>query len=118
MSDWWSVMPKEIEELKDKDVFEQIVGQIFFVEKNIEEDIKVIGKDRLFVVYYEELCDNPQKVVRKIKLFVSKHGAELRPKYPIPISFKRSRSTASEDEIKRFKAILKRYYGKDFYSYE
>ena len=30
ISDWGSVMPKEIEELKNKDVFEQIVGQIFF----------------------------------------------------------------------------------------
>ena len=39
MNEWLGVMPKEITQLKQKDYYEQIVGQIFFVEKNIEEDL-------------------------------------------------------------------------------
>lgn len=113
INDWWSVMPKEINQLKHKDVLEQIVGQIFFIEQDIKEDVGIIGHEHLFVVYYEELCDNPQGVLNDLKLFINKHGGKLKPKYPIPNAFKRAQSgkNASRSEVKKLEMLLKEYYG-------
>lgn len=123
INDWWSVMPKEISYLKDKDYLEQICGQVFYIEKHIEEDITKVSKERLYVVRYDELCTNPKKELDKIADFVSAHGCNLRIKYGIPESFKKSEykreSLGAEEEMIR--TILIRYYGKgviDEYSWK
>ena len=112
INDWWSVMPKEIEQLRNKSYLEQICGQVFYIEKNIEEDIMVVGKKRLCVVHYDELCANPKKELDKITAFVSTYGYNLWIKYDVPESFKMSKYKrdvlSGEEEM--IKEILARYY--------
>ena len=111
VEDWWSVMPKEIDLLKRKNYLEQICGQIYYVERNIEEDVTLIGKERLHTVQYDDLCDYPKRELDKISSFVNMYGYELRTKYDVPKSFRKSRSHRSilSDRENSMKAILARY---------
>jgi len=113
IKEWWSVMPKNIEQLRQKDYLGQIVGQVFFLEKDIEEDIKATGKERLLVIHYEEFCNDPQSTLNGIKAFVEKSGGVLRFKYPIPKAFNISqrRKDVSSDDVRKLKKLLDQYYG-------
>jgi len=109
---WWSVMPKEIDQLRNKDDIEQVAGQVYFVEKDILTDMKMVGEGRFFEVHYDDLCANPRKVLDEIATFYKRHGGELRIKYQIPSSFKKSRyeEQSLSKEERQLKEILSKYY--------
>jgi len=109
---WWSVMPKEIDQLRNRDYIEQIAGQVYFVERNILADMNIVGKERFFEVYYDDICANPRKVLDKIAMFYKQHGGELRIKYQIPLSFKKSKyeEQSLSKEERQLRAILSKYY--------
>jgi hypothetical protein len=112
VNDWWSVMPKEIELLRGKNYFEQVCGQVFYVEKNIAEDITRVGRGRLHVVHYEKLCDYPKKELHEVSVFVSAHGCDLNIKYDVPKAFESSKYKrgALSDEEEMMRKTLARYY--------
>lgn len=67
---WWSVKPKEYEFLKDMDVFHQIAGQVYFTEKSLDEELRLIASDRQMTIEYKDLCLHPIETVKNIqKLF-------------------------------------------------
>ena len=113
VKDWWSVMPKEIERLKNLNCLEQVCGQVFYVEKNIKEDIAVVDREKAHVLHYEELCDHPKKELDKVLAFMNANGCNIRIKYDVPESFKRSRHKRDplDSEKETIKGILGQYYG-------
>ena len=52
---FWSIMPPNIDELKQLDWPEQIVKQIYFLEKQIAEDLQLFPKQNVYEVSYAEL---------------------------------------------------------------
>ena len=64
---WFSTKPRNYEAIKDKSALEQIYAQITNIEKNIENDINMIGINRCLAVTYEELCKSPKRVMTMIK---------------------------------------------------
>lgn len=54
--EWFSVKPKEYLFLKDKNIFEQIAGQIYYVNKKIEDDLTLLNPLRYLKIEYEEFC--------------------------------------------------------------
>jgi hypothetical protein len=109
---WWSAMPKEIDELREKDVLEQIAGQVYYIEKNIKEDIEQIGRDRLCEVPYEELCRRPREVLEEIKDFVKSHGCLLNEKFEVPKAFPKSKKKkdVSAAELSTLRDLLAKLY--------
>jgi len=55
LSDWWSIKPYNYKELKKKTVFEQIISQIYFIEKKIFEDLNKFDNKKIMVIQYENL---------------------------------------------------------------
>ncbi len=112
---WLSVMPKQVDSLRGKDYLEQICGQVFYVEQNIEEDIALVGRERLYVTHYETLCEDPRHEIDQISTFVKSHRCNLLIKHEIPESFKRAqhKKETLNDEQKTIMEILDRYYGQN-----
>jgi len=52
---WWSVKPKEFQDLKKKDYLQKIVGQIFYSLRQIEEDLSLINKENWITIDYEKI---------------------------------------------------------------
>lgn len=75
-SRWWSLPPKEIDEIKDKPYPEQIAKQVFYVYRQIEADRSRLGDRRFMDVEYKELCRAPAAVVEAIQSFLADRDIE------------------------------------------
>ena len=68
VGEWWSTKPPEFETLNKLSVADQLVGQIYCVERHIYHDIADhFGSDRLFTVQYEDFCRCPQQVLADLE---------------------------------------------------
>ncbi|MFX1253990.1 MAG: sulfotransferase [Promethearchaeota archaeon] len=63
---WFSLKPKEYPMLKLKDEYEQVIGQIYYILRTIEEDLKLIDPSDYIVLSQENLVLNPEKEIKKI----------------------------------------------------
>ena len=64
---WWSLIPKEIDDIKNFSPMEQVVAQIFYCTKQIESDISSCLSDQnLIEMTYEDFCDSPNEWIQKI----------------------------------------------------
>jgi LPS sulfotransferase NodH len=62
---WWSTKPPEYFDLKDKNGYEQVAGQVFHLDKFYE---KLCSKnpDKIIQISYKNLCENPKDVLLDI----------------------------------------------------
>jgi hypothetical protein len=79
---WWSIMPKNYDELVKLPAHRQIVRQIFFLEKQILDDRRYFPAENFIAVEYEELCRHPLETVETLQRFIgpgvkAKEGAEI-----------------------------------------
>ncbi len=66
---WWSIKPKNYEEIKDLTYIEQVVKQIYYIEKQIITDIKLFKPHNLLTVNYDEIL-NQDILIKKIQNFI------------------------------------------------
>ena len=79
-AEWWSIMPKEYNELLKLDYPEQVVKQIYYVQKQIEEDLSLFGKKQFIEIWYEDFCKSPRLTIENVRDFMSQNGANVRYK--------------------------------------
>ena len=105
-------MPKQFAMLRDKNYLGQICGQVFYIERNIEEGKAAVAEERVYSVQYEELCIDPGGVLDRISDFIRSYGGNVKTKSEIPKSFKVFKYADKElsEEEKRMKDILRNYY--------
>ncbi|MCX7769944.1 MAG: sulfotransferase [Proteobacteria bacterium] len=60
---WFSVKPRNYEEIKNLSIPEQIFHQIKDIRECINESIKKLPKDRVKVINYEDFCKEPELVI-------------------------------------------------------
>lgn len=71
--DWWSAKPKNYKELLNLSFTEQCVSQVYYIEKQIFEDIKQFPKQNIKTINYETLFTNCTEAIDDLKTFI---GAE------------------------------------------
>ena len=74
---WASLKPREFEWLKKKGYLEQVVGQVYFLEKRYIEQLKKISSSNRVGVSYEELCNNPKQILEDIVNMANRHGGRI-----------------------------------------
>ncbi|MCK4524842.1 MAG: sulfotransferase [Candidatus Andersenbacteria bacterium] len=57
---WFSVKPKNYENLKDIHYLDQIADQVYELDKKLRTDIAKLNKKRIFNIQYKEFCENPE----------------------------------------------------------
>jgi len=78
---WYSFKPREYKNLKDLDSIEQVAGQVYFINKHIEEGLGQIVSSRSLQVSYEDFCSSPKTVFKKIKGKMAQQGYKLDGEY-------------------------------------
>jgi hypothetical protein len=66
---WWSIKPKNYEEIKDLAYLEQVVKQIYYIEKQIITDVKLFRQNNLLIVNYKEILTQ-DILLEKIQNFI------------------------------------------------
>jgi len=80
---WWSIMPKNYDDLVKLTAHKQIVRQIFFLEKQILTDRSLFPEENFIVIQYENLCQNPKDTLLRLKKFIGSE-VEIRKDALIP----------------------------------
>jgi len=70
--EWWSIMPPNINELNSLSLYEKIVKQIYFIEKQIMRDKNLFPKENFLTIDYDDFLDNPEESLNIIKKFLGK----------------------------------------------
>jgi hypothetical protein len=99
-NEFWSIMPKNVDELKQLNAYEQIVKQIYFLEKQIFEDKELFNSGNFLIVDYYELNDY-KKLIQKLQKFI---GIGMRDEFNNPeinLTEKFTLSTFEIDELKK-----------------
>lgn len=97
---YWSIKPKNYQELKQiKNPYEQIIKQIYCIEKQIIDDSKLLSKENFLIVNYENLEDD----LVKAKDFLNVKSRKNYKKHDIFISNKIS---LQDEEINSFKSEI------------
>lgn len=84
-------MPKEYDELLKLDYPEQVVKQIYHIEKQIDDDLALFDAKQWIEIGYEDFCRSPKEAMEKIRSLASRNGIKIgyrveMTEYQIPLS--------------------------------
>lgn len=77
VDEWASFKPEKYNKLKNLSYWEQVAGQVYYLEKVVESQIKKLPKSNYVIVEYENLCIDPKKELGNIKKLVNQNGGSL-----------------------------------------
>ena len=83
---WWSVKPRNFEQVKDLSPYHQVAGQLLGTLESIKAGLRRVEDDRQLTVSYEKFCDDPGAVYSEIHSKYGQLGYEL-PEYASVPSF-------------------------------
>lgn len=84
---WWSLPPKEIDEIRKHPYCEQVVEQVYYIYKQIEKDRAQFGQHRFLDVNYEDICNDAHSVLARIETFLGHHGIHPAKRGEVPAQF-------------------------------
>lgn len=84
---WWSLPPKEIDVIENHPYWDQVVEQVYYIYKQIEEDKQRFGGSHFFDVSYEALCNDTHVEVSHIERFLNSRGVRLTERFDLPTHF-------------------------------
>jgi hypothetical protein len=64
---WWSIKPKEFNKIKNLENTQQVVQQIYYIEKQIYKDLKLFPQENIITINYEDLQSNYNHILTKIE---------------------------------------------------
>lgn len=95
---WWGSYPKEYQKyLKDKRYNIQIGGQIYYLQKMYDNIILNHKDDKIIRVSYENLCENPDMLVKQIRTKIKKKYNYDMEQINVPKSFVMSSKKVSKE---------------------
>jgi hypothetical protein len=69
-----SRLPSSYAYFKNRDPLEQVCAYVIGVEKDIDDSIKRIGKDKFITIDYDQLCNDPDGIMDEIKTWYHKNS--------------------------------------------
>jgi hypothetical protein len=98
---WWSVAPRQVDRLRELPIAEQVAGQIYYLERNIAQDLDTLDRERSLTLDYSEVCRRPRVCLARIAEFVQSHRGIVRVRGEIPDRFEPSQTATRLDEADR-----------------
>ena len=81
--EWASIKPLQFDELKQLDPYEQVIGQVYYLNQSYKEQLQRISPDHYLTVSYEELCKYPNefmnRIIKKLEVFSVKQTLVRKP---------------------------------------
>ena len=98
--------------LKDLDPIEQVVGQVYFTSRAMEEDLARVDEVRKVQVGYEEFCAAPRRVFYRIIERFAQQGCAVEWEYKGPEQFQPTNQIRlPRRECERICAAYRRFSG-------
>lgn len=81
---WWSVPPREYEEITKHPYWDQVVEQVYYINNQIDQD-RQIAPDRFVDISYHEFCLQPNKIFTHIGKTLSQKGIRIKKRQVEPL---------------------------------
>jgi len=98
---WWSMDPPDIEILKTRPNYEQVVEQIRSIHKTIQSDLQKfeVNSERVLRINYEEFCSDVYNSLNKLESFCKYHKLNITRKNQVPGFFPRRNTIKVDQDI-------------------
>jgi hypothetical protein len=107
---WYSFKPPEYESLLHLDAYEQVAGQVYFLNRRIRDGLMSLPACRVLTVEYEKLCRHPASVYAELHQCMDGCGYVLPQDYRGPASFMPGNEVRLDDEkMRRVQRAYARY---------
>ena len=108
---WFSLKPAEYPDLKKREYAEQIVGQIYYTRKKIENSFERLDSSRHITIDYETLCTDTAGEIERIRnLFIS-NGYSLKSRqFNAPALTVFNEKRIDDEEFEKLSAQCDRYF--------
>jgi hypothetical protein len=111
---WYSIKPQEWDLLKNLDPIEQVAGQVYFTNRDIERGLHQIDAARRLVVDYERFCSDPKQTFECILTQFGQQGHNMDWNYTGPVQFHaKNQIRLSAEDCVSIKAAYKRFSGEE-----
>jgi hypothetical protein len=97
-NDFWSIKPPNYRELLHLNAYEQIVKQIFYLQKQIEEDLKLFPPENILLVNYGDLATKLDSILVESQNFI---GARKRVDVVTPEIFLSEKLRLDKSELEK-----------------
>ena len=113
-SSWWSVPPREYNEIRNNPPLQQVVEQVYYIYSQIQKDLSVGDLKFVFNLNYKDLCNRPNQTMRGIKDWIEKQNIQLKRQFDLPETFPIvSGRNISEDDYNKLEQYTKLLASKD-----
>jgi hypothetical protein len=99
---FWSIMPPNVEDLKQLEWSEQIVKQIYYLEKQIAEDLRLFSKENIYEVNYTDLSQ------QTITVLIKRLGLQTRAQFQNSVIKLNEKISLSEQEVQLIENEIKK----------
>jgi len=96
---WYSFKIPEYNELIKLNPYEQVAGQIYYINKAVESGLKNVAEHKKMIVKYEEFCENPKRFYNGLKEKLKAQGYEINSQYKGEEKFNVTRKSVSDENI-------------------
>ncbi len=77
IEEWVSFKPLNYEQLCNQSPAQQVAGQVYYLEQAYQSQIDALPESNYLVLQYEDICENPQKVVTEIQSLINANGGKV-----------------------------------------
>jgi len=99
INEWYSFKIPEYYKLKKLNPYEQVAGQIYYINKAVENGLKKVSENKKMILNYEAFCNNPQEIYDELLEKLETQGCRLDKKYKGEKKFKVTRKKVVNKEI-------------------
>ena len=79
---WASLKPQEFSWLKNRSCWEQVAGQVYFIERSLFSQLQTVSPENVVHLNYAELCSIPLKVLEKVEQMLAVQGVKVENREP------------------------------------
>ena len=95
---WVSMKPREYEWLKDRPYWDQIAGQVYYLDKELDRQIADCGNTNIIECTLEKLREHPNELLERVSQLVEKTGSSAELVRPVSNAFEVRQSTIDVDD--------------------
>lgn len=96
---WYSFKIPEYQDLIKLNPYEQVAGQIYHINKAVEDGLANVAEHKKMTVQYEDFCANPKAVFEQLKSKLELNGFIVETKYTLADQFQVTRKQSMDPNI-------------------
>ena len=98
---WYSFKIPEYYNLVERDPYEQVAGQIYYINQAVEAGLCNVAEHKKMTVHYEDFCQAPQQIFRQLKSKLAENGYQWEKEYNLQDQFDLTRQNVKNEAIWR-----------------